>query len=102
MKDEDGNDIIFMSMVHDAKNYTVLLTKDKDGGCTGEVPSCPGCITFSENVNSIMDMVHSALTDWLRTQKEMQQERMENAGNPSFGERWAKEIQRRKNVLKLR
>jgi len=43
------------------RNYRVIFRKEPEGGFTAIVPSLPGCITYGENLDEAIAMVHEAI-----------------------------------------
>ena len=51
-------------------NYRILLRKEPEGGYTVLVPSLPGCITYGDTIEEVIDMAKEAIELYIENLKE--------------------------------
>lgn len=49
------------------QNFKILLRKEPEGGYTVTVPSLPGCITFGDTVEEVIEMSKEAIELYIDT-----------------------------------
>ncbi len=51
-------------------NYRILLKKEPEGGYTVLVSSLPGCITYGDTIEEVIDMAKEAIELYIENLKE--------------------------------
>lgn len=51
-------------------NYRILLKKEPEDGYTVLVPSLPGCITYGDTIEEVIDMAKEAIELYIENLKE--------------------------------
>ena len=52
------------------RTYRIVLRKEPEGAYTAFVPSLPGCITWGENVDHVLEMAKDAITGYISVLEE--------------------------------
>lgn len=47
--------------------YSILLKPDEDGSWFAEVPELPGCMTYGDSKEEVLELIEDAKRTWLET-----------------------------------
>ena len=53
-----------------SKTYRIVLRKEPEGTYTAIVPALPGCITWGENIEQVLEMTKEAIIGYIEVLQE--------------------------------